>query len=277
MNRLDPAALRHRLQEMGVWSKKSLGQHFLVDSTVLDVILRTAALQPHDIVVEIGPGPGVLTEKLLETAQQVIAFEFDPDMVRLLREDFPALNLHEGDALQEVPAVVNQLEEYKVVANIPYQITTPLMKLFLEGGVSNPPSSLTLLVQKEVGKRLAAGAGQSDRGYLSVLTQYYTNITFVTSVPATAFWPAPKVESAVIHLERRVSRPLPPEEERTFLKFVHTLFIQPRKQLKNVVAGIRGISAEQVLQLFKQLGFPENIRAQELTEEQWLTLFKSSL
>lgn len=270
MNRLDPAALKARLTRAGIQSKKSYGQHFLIDEGALLAMVETAAIKPGERVFEIGPGPGVLTEKLLDAGVALMVFEADPDMVGLLKADFPMLNIIEGDAIQTVPAQVSG--SYKVVANIPYQITTPLIRLFLEGGVSILPESMTILVQKELGERLAAPARTGERGFLSVLVQYFADISLVRQVPARSFWPAPEVDSVIIHLRVKPERPLALEEEKAFLKYVKAAFIEPRKQLKNVLAGLRGT---EVSKKFSKLGFPENIRAQELTESDWLKLFNA--
>ena len=275
INRSNSGDILGRLKAAGVWSKKGLGQHFLVDSAVLATIVQKSDLKPDDVVVEIGPGLGVLSEQLLPQVSRVVAFELDPEMVMILRQDFPKLEIVPGDILRTAPEVLASIASFKVVANIPYQITTPLIKLFLEGVIH--PESLTLLVQKEVGKRLAAGAGKPDRGYLSVLTQYFSEIEYVQDVPSSSFWPAPKVDSAVIHLNIKNERPLSGEQEREFLKMVHQMFINPRKQLKNVLAGMRRVPTEQVGEYFRKLGLPEMIRAQQLSEEQWLAIFKAQI
>jgi 16S rRNA (adenine1518-N6/adenine1519-N6)-dimethyltransferase len=275
--RLHPDFLRARLQAIGAWSKKQLGQHFLVDEKALYAVVKAAGIKPEDTIVEVGPGLGVLTQELVERAKRVVAFELDINMAQVILKDFPTVELHHGDVLQEAPVVIPSLGSYKVVANIPYQITTPLIKLFIEGGVHPQPTSVTMLVQKEVGKRLAAKASESDRGYLSVLCQYYSDISYIQTVPAASFWPAPEVDSGIIHMQSRTTRPFEGEEEKKFLRFVKMLFTQKRKQLKNVVAGIRGTNVTASLELFAKVGLPEHIRAQELTEEQWVSLFKESL
>lgn len=271
MNRLDPHDLRSRLQRAGTYSKKSFGQHFLVDGAALQAMLTAADIKPGEAVLEIGPGPGVLTEVLLEAGATLTAFEADAGMAGILHEDFPGLDLVEGDALQTIPQHLPA--SYKVVANIPYQITTPLLRLFLEGGVSVLPKSLTLLVQKEVGERLTAPARTGERGFLSVLVQYYTEASLVYQVPASSFWPAPEVDSVVIHLAVKPERPLGADEEKAFFKYVKSCFLEPRKQLKNVLAGMRGLSNADMSEKLTKLGFPENIRAQELTQADWLTLY----
>jgi 16S rRNA (adenine1518-N6/adenine1519-N6)-dimethyltransferase len=273
MNRLNPQDLRNRLYAAGVHTKKSFGQHFLIDEEVLLAVVDAAKLQPGEQVIEIGPGPGVLTERLVETGVDVLAFEADPDMQKVMAEDFPQVEVVAGDALQTIPQRLPE-GKYKVVANIPYQITTPLLRLFLEGGV-RPPISLTLLIQKEVAQRLAAPERTGERGYLSVLVQYYAQVKIVKAVPPTAFWPAPTVDSAVIHMDVRPQRFLDPEEERPFFTYVKSAFLEPRKQLKNVLAGMRGIAPAEMLSQLTALGFSENIRAQELSVEQWITLYKS--
>jgi 16S rRNA (adenine1518-N6/adenine1519-N6)-dimethyltransferase len=275
IDRTDPQQLLRRLKEANVWSKKHLGQHFLLDSKVLDLTLEKAGIAPDEQIIEVGPGLGTLTERLLAKTSRLAVFEYDPDMVKILEKDFPGLEIIAGDVLRTAPEYVNKLGDYKVVANIPYQITTPLLRLFLENPAINRPQSMTLLVQKEVGKRLAAPAATSGRGYLSVLAQYFAEVTYVCDVPAVSFWPAPQVNSSVIHLELRDTLPLQPEAQERFLRLVHQLFIQPRKQLKNVLGGILGVSASEVEEYFAQFGWKSALRAQEVTQEQWLAIFNN--
>ena len=277
MNRTDPDELLERLKRGGVWSKKRLGQHFLVDPGVLDAIIDVSALDAQSVVLEIGPGLGVLSERLLAITKNVIACELDTDMVRILAMDIPQLTVVQGDVLDTARDVVLGLPDrpYKVVANIPYQITSPLLRLFLEGKVGRQPESMTLLVQKEVGKRLSARESQPDRSYLSVLAQYCSQISYVRDVPAESFWPAPRVDSAVIHMKVLAERALPSGQEKLFLRFVRTLFTQQRKQLKNVIAGIRGVGTSEVGAYLVAQGLPENVRSQQLSLEQWLNLYKN--
>jgi 16S rRNA (adenine1518-N6/adenine1519-N6)-dimethyltransferase len=278
MNRTDPEELLERLKRAGVWSKKRLGQHFLVDPKALDAIIASAELDSASTVLEIGPGLGVLSERLLEVAGKVVACELDEDMVRILAMDMSPLHVVQGDVLKTAPEIVAGFpadKPYKVVANIPYQITSPLLRLFLEGEVGRQPESLTLLVQKEVGKRLAAKESKSDRSYLSVLAQYCAEVIYVRDVPAESFWPAPRVDSAVIHMKIRSVRALSGDEEAKFLRFVRTLFTQQRKQLKNVIAGIRGVGSAEVSAYLISQGLPETVRSQQLSLEQWLRLYQS--
>ena len=271
MNRLDPEALRSRLKAAGVRSQKSYGQHFLIDGEVLDAALAAADLVAGERVIEIGPGPGVLIERLMEMGVDLVAFEADTAMVDILKADFPHVHVVQGDALHTIPQFLSDVP-YKVVANIPYQITTALIRLFLEDTV-HKPVSLTLLMQKEVGERLAAPARTGERGYLSVLVQYYATVSVVYAVSPASFWPEPAVDSAVVHMQVKAERPLPVEEEQEFFKYVKGRFMEPRKQLKNVLAGMRGEPWAEVVQKLAELGLPENIRAQELTQEDWLKLY----
>ena len=271
---MDYELVKRRLQRSGVWSKKELGQHFLIDDSALECILETAGLEKSDTVMEIGPGLGVLSKFLLQKAGRVLAFEYDPDMQGILKQDLPNLEVIGGDVLRTAPAELEKLGDYKVVANIPYQITSPLLRMLVEEA-NNKPSSLTLLVQKEVGKRLAADPNKTGRGHLSVLCQYFAELKYIQDVPASSFWPAPKVDSGIIHMKMRSKRPLPLEDERPFFTFVRQLFLQPRKQLKNVLAGMLRVETAVIAQYFDELGLPTTVRAQELSNEQWLVLYKN--
>ena len=277
-NRLNTAWVHSRLKEAGSWSKHALGQNFLIDESVLDAVVAAANLAPGETVIEIGPGLGVLTERLLEKGVTVICFEFDTTMIRVIHQDFTkeiiagTLRLVEGDAIHTLPTVLATIPgEYKVVANIPYQITTPLINVLLEKGPR--PTLLSLLMQKEVGERLAAGPGMSERSFLSVLTQYFSDVQVVRTVPPEAFYPAPSVNSAVVRIAVRKNRLLPDEQEQHFLRFVRMGFQQRRKQLKNVLAGVRGLSPAAMQDVLVKQGFKPNIRAQELSLEEWVKLF----
>lgn len=270
-----PEDVTARLRQAGVWSKKRLGQHFLLDRSVLEQALQAAQVSKDDTIVEIGPGLGVLSSLLLEEARRVIAFEIDSDMRRILAQDLPNLEVVPGDVLQTAYQVVKELGLYKIVANIPYQITTPLLRLFLEGGVEPRPTSLTLLVQKEVGRRLAAEPCSSGRGYLSVLCQYYAEVTYVATVLPTAFYPSPAVDSALVHLRLRAKRQLSLAEEQNFFRFVHALFVNPRKQLRNVIAAQRRLPVVEVGSYLDYQDLPATVRAQELSLDQWCQLYQN--
>jgi 16S rRNA (adenine1518-N6/adenine1519-N6)-dimethyltransferase len=273
MDRTNFQELKNRLQQSQTWSHKSLGQHFLVNRDVLAKIVQTAAIKPGEQLIEIGPGMGVLTEALLMHTNKLITFEFDPAMVNILRHDFPGLEIVEGDFLQTAGKYLARIDEYKIVANIPYQITTPLLKLLLES--DHQPQSMTLLVQKEIGERLTAKEKMPGRSYLSILSQYFAETNYIQTVSKDAFWPPPKVQSAIIQLKILSKRVYQGSDERGFLRFVKMAFNQKRKQLKNVLAGIWGVKSSEIEVLFQKTGLPLKVRAEELSMGNWQQLYNN--
>ena len=270
-DRADPIALQKRLARSSSKARKALGQHFLIDRSVIEAMLGVRPLKGGRIV-EIGPGPGILTEALLQQKAELTAYELDPLFIAWLKEDFPHLRVIEGSILDQA-ALYLPVSPYRVVANIPYGITNPLLRLFLENTIPRP-RSMTMLVQYEIAQRLAAGPGQTGRGFLSVLAQNAATVTLVKRVPATSFWPPPKVQSAVIDLQLHET---PTTDTEQYLRFVRRAFTTPRKQLKNVLAGIRGVSQEEIVAQFSQLGLPATVRSQELSGEQWRQLFEGGV
>ncbi len=251
--------------------KKSLGQHWLHDEATLDYIADTAGLSLKDTVLEIGPGTGALTEKLLTTDAKVIAVEKDEVLAAKL-PSHPSLQIVPDDILtfdlSKLPA------GYKVVANIPYYLTSNLLRVLAES--TNPPALMVLLVQKEVAERIAASPGQMS--LLSVSVQLYYEPKLGKIVPAELFEPVPKVDSQVVILKRRTSFPIgydPIEESldtKKFFKIVKAGFSERRKKLRSSLSGGLGISKEEADNLLKQAGINPNARAQELTLEQWYRL-----
>lgn len=237
-----PAAVRRLLQEAGLRPRRSLGQNFLVHAPTLDRIVAAASLTADDLVLEIGPGLGVLTERLLAAAGRVVAVELDAQLAERLQHlygDRDNLKLIVGDATK-----VNWSDCWaawpgplKVVANLPYQVTTPVLQRLLLEPV--PFTVAVLMVQREVAERMMAAPGGRTYGSLSVLVQYWCDVSLVTFVPPTAFVPVPKVESAVIALRRRVAPAVdvPPD---AFFPVVRAGFGQRRKTLRNALsAGLR--------------------------------------
>jgi len=216
-------------------AKKYLGQNFLFDPAILGRIVEVASLSPEDTVVEIGPGPGRLTRMLAERAGRVIAIEVDRHLYERLQAEFPegTLELVYGDAL-EYP--YESLPEFKVVANIPYYITTPIIFKILEHG--DRLKSATLTIQKEVAERIVAGPGGRQYGVLSLMVQYYCRATLEFIIPRGAFRPVPKVDSAVIHLEVRDEPAVEVADEKTLFRVIKTAFSQRRKMLSNVLSSL---------------------------------------
>ncbi|HEY3108914.1 MAG TPA: 16S rRNA (adenine(1518)-N(6)/adenine(1519)-N(6))-dimethyltransferase RsmA, partial [Chloroflexota bacterium] len=225
--------MRALLDRFGLRPQKGFGQSFLTDQFVLGAILAAADLEPADQVVEVGPGLGVLTRALSERAGRVVAIEIDRGMVAALGEllaDRPNVELVEGDALRLDPAPLVGQAPYKVVANLPYYITSPLLRHFFEA--ARPPTRLVVMVQREVAERIVAGPGELS--LLAVSVQYYGQPTIVGYIPASAFFPPPKVDSAILRVDVRV-RPAVDVEPEPFFKVVSAGFAMPRKQLHNAL------------------------------------------
>jgi 16S rRNA (adenine1518-N6/adenine1519-N6)-dimethyltransferase len=228
-----PGQLRRLLAAEGLRPRRSLSQNFLTDAAALDTIVAAAQLRPGDRVVEVGPGLGVLTRRLLAAGASVLAVELDPKLAAYLRRELgevAGFDLIEADALSLHPRDFFPGEPFKLVANIPYHITSPLLHAFLEG--ERPPEVVVLLVQLEVAERVAAPPGRMS--YLSVFVQNIARAEVVARVPAAAFEPEPEVDSAVLRLLRRDDPPVPPGPQReTLYRVVQAGFRQRRKQIHN--------------------------------------------
>lgn len=243
-----PSKVKEILSRYNFRTSKSLGQNFLVDRNIINKIIKTADITHNDLVVEIGPGIGVLTTAMAEHAQRVLAVEVDKKLIPILQETLSAYKNTEvvlGDALEvDFDQLVDQKTEgsngirgkgYKLVANLPYYITTPLIMHLLTNGFNL--HSLVVMVQKEVAQRMTAVPGNKEYGSLTVAIQYYTeaNIDFI--VPRTVFYPPPEVDSAVIKLIKREHPPVKVVDEKMFFKIVRAAFGQRRKTLTNALAG----------------------------------------
>ena len=237
-------------------ARKRFGQHFLEDAAAVRAIVEAMAPRPEDAVVEIGPGLGALTGPLLERVRHLDVVEIDRDLCARLRERFPAerLTVHQGDALEfDFSGLRAPL---RVVGNLPYNISTPL--LFHLAGFASRCTDLHVMLQKEVVDRLAAGPGSKDYGRLSVMLQYRYRIDRLADVPAAAFRPPPKVESAVVRLVPRPDRELAALDEQTFARVVKQAFSTRRKIVKNSLSGL--VSAGQL----QALGIDPMSRAEDL-------------
>lgn len=247
---------------------KSLGQHWLKDRLILEAIADCAELTPSDTVLEIGPGLGTLTSVLLGHAKAVTAVEFDAELARKLPAQFPgtALSVYNEDILSfdltQLPA------SYKVVANVPYYITSKIVQLLSEA--ANPPQLAVMLVQKEVAERLAAKPG--DMSILSISAQVYAEVSLGPIVPAEYFTPPPKVDSQVVVLRRRMVPAFGGVERRLFFRVVKAGFVERRKKLRSSLAGGLGIEKTAVDTLLAHCGLAPDVRAQELSIDQWVKL-----
>lgn len=251
--------------------KKSLGQHWLHDLDALQAIVAAADVRPGDIVLEIGPGLGTLTTELCKVATKVLAVEYDELLATELPFRVPADNLdvQQGDILNFDFATLPR--EYKVVANIPYYLTSNLIRRMCES--PNPFAVAALLVQKEVAERVCAGPGQTS--LLSISTQFYCTATLGPLVPAELFTPPPKVDSQVLILEYRQTPLYKDVDEKKFFRLVKAGFSERRKMLRSSLSGGLGISKIQADELLVEAGIAGNLRAQALTMGQWYELYKA--
>ncbi len=267
-----PGQLRRLLAAERLRPKKALSQNFLTDSAALDAIVEAAELEPGDRVVEVGPGLGVLTRRLLAAGATVLAVELDPRLAAYLRRelgDVPRFDLIEADALSLHPRDCFPGESFKLVANIPYHITSPLLHAFLEG--ERPPLLSVLLVQAEVAERVAAPPGQMS--YLSVFVQNVASAEVVGRVPAASFEPAPEVDSAILRLRRRSTPQVPVGPEREpFYRIVQAGFRQRRKQLHNALGRELPVPRPALEAAFTACQIDSERRAQTLTLDEWACL-----
>lgn len=268
-NLFNPDYLKSLSQKYGLRPSRDYGQNFLIDESVIEKMLLAGEVNKNDTVVEVGPGFGVLTFPLLEKAKNVIAFEIEKKLQPYWDgKNLPNLEIIWGNALREVLSYKLQVASYKVIANLPYQITSNIIRKFLE--MENPPSLMVFMVQKEVGERICAKPGEMS--LLSVAVQYYAEPEIIAFVPRTSFWPEPKVDSAIVRfrIKQQVVSSKDGEFERRFFKVVKAGFAQKRKLLIKNLAGVFG--KEKTSAAFQKLGFPPQIRAQELTLKQWQEL-----
>lgn len=247
---------------------KSLGQHWLHDRDVLRHIADSAELQPDDTVLEIGPGLGTLTSELLRRSRRVVAVEFDADLARKLPGQFPGKNLEVTHSdilsfdLSSLPA------GYKVVANVPYYITSKIVQLLMTA--DHKPATAVLLVQKEVAQRLAARPG--DMSILAISAQVFAEVSLGDVVPAQLFTPPPKVDSQVVILNTRSTPLLTDMSEKEFFRVVKAGFSAKRKKLRSSLSAGLAVSKEQVEDWLNQTGISPDVRAENLSLEQWQQL-----
>lgn len=256
---------------MKVIAKKSLGQNFLLDAKVIEQIFTAADAQPTDWVLEVGPGTGILTTQLSERVEKVLSIELDHQLVEHLQKQFvdsKKVSILEGNILdvdlkEWLEASGFAEHPYKIIANIPYYITAPIIKTLL--ALKYPPRALTLMVQDEVADRLAAKPG--DMSLLSIMAQYYATVEKKFFVSKEAFLPVPKVDSAVIQITPR--RPFDPEEDRKVFRLARAGFAARRKTLANNLSSSLSLTKEEVEEKLKSLGLRSDIRAQALSIEDW--------
>jgi len=269
MSRL--AELTGLLRSHGLLAKKSFGQNFLVDENALAKIVETANLQSSDTVVEVGPGTGFLTEHLIKKAKRVIAVEFDSDMVWFLQKRFKGvknLEIIHSDILNwRIKEHGLSDKKYKVVANIPYYITSPLIKHFLQSDCR--PCEMVILVQKEVAEKIV---GKTGKSVITIETQVFGKPEVVAIVKAASFYPAPKVDSAILRINV-YAKPLIPEKKlKDFFRLVHQGYSQKRKKLRNTLAAAWHIEPTEAETRIKKAGLDPNLRPEDVAIGDWMKL-----
>ena len=259
--------------------QKKFGQNFLIDGRVLEKIIAAAEITEEDMVLEIGPGIGTMTQYLAEQARQVVAVEIDKNLIPILEEtlkDYKNITVINEDILKlnigELAEKYNQGKPIKVVANLPYYITTTIIMGLFESNV--PIANITVMVQKEVAERMQAGPGTKDYGALSLAVQYYASPYIVANVPPNCFIPRPSVGSAVIRLTRYEKPPVEVLDSRLMFDLIRASFNQRRKTLQNSLNNAQNLTftKEQIANAILSLDLPASVRGEALTLEQFAGL-----
>lgn len=266
------------IEKYGFDFRRKFGQNFLVDNHILDRTIEAADITPEDCILEIGPGIGTMTQRLAEEAGEVVAVEIDKNLIPILEETlqgYTNVTVLNADILKtdihEI-AIQHGGKPMKVVANLPYYITTPIIMALLESKV--PIKSITIMVQKEVADRMCVGPGTKEYGALSLAVQYYAKPEIVTKVPASCFMPKPNVDSAVVRLIRYEKPPVRTRDEELLFAVIRASFNQRRKTLANGLAnaGNIGMTRQRIEAVLKEMGLPPMIRGEALTLEQFAEL-----
>lgn len=282
-----PTATAEIIKKYDFVFQKRYGQNFLIDANIINKIISLSEISENDCVVEIGPGIGTMTQYLAEKAGQVIAVEIDKNLIPILEDtlgEYTNVTIINDDILKvDIGRITEEHgggRQIKIVANLPYYITTPIIMGLLESGV--PLNSITVMVQREVAERMMAGPGTKDYGALSLAVQYYTRPEIVLNVPSTCFMPHPGVGSAVIRLQKYAVSPVSVEDEKKMFSMIRAAFNQRRKTLANALAngfvykdadGKPAMASRQkVCDALEKMGLARNIRGEALCLEQFAQL-----
>lgn len=261
-----------------IQANKSLGQNFLIDDCVIEKIIESSNIEKEDLIIEIGPGLGVLTERLLKKSNNVVVIELDKKMIEILQNRFCLnrnLEIINNDVLKvDLEKLIKNKKEQtninkvKIVANLPYYISTPIIMKLLENRLEI--SEIIVMVQKEVAQRLGAETGTREAGAITYAVEYYAQATPIIDVPKESFIPSPKIESQVIKLEVRQNPKIEAEDEKLLFNIIQKSFMQRRKTLSNALINNRILdSKEEVEKMFKTLEIPSNVRGENLTLEEF--------
>ena len=268
------------MNKYNIQANKSLGQNFLIDENVITTAIEKSNINKDDLVIEIGPGLGTLTKYLLESAGRVVSVEIDKRMISILEERFflyKNLELINADILKtDLNKIINDAKEQynlksaKIVANLPYYITTPIIMQLLENKIDI--ESITVMIQKEVADRLAEVPGGKNTGAITYTVYYYGEAEKLLEVPNTSFIPEPSVTSEVIKIKIRKEPPVKVNNEKDFFKLIKIAFLQRRKTLLNSLTNNGVATKEVLLEILKSLKIDEKIRSEKLTIEQFANL-----
>lgn len=258
------------LNKYGLRANKKLGQNFLINESIIYDIVKKANVTKEDVVIEIGPGLGSLTKELINNAKKVIAIELDPNMIDILKSRFGIFDNFEviyGDVLKiDLEELIKGYDSVKVVANLPYYITTPIIMKLLEDKLKI--KSITVMVQKEVGERICATHKDKEYGAITVSVQYYSEPQIIIDVPKENFLPAPEIDSCVIRLDMREKPPVSLKDEKLFFRLVKGAFTQRRKTINNSLT-CSGKSKEEIMAALNKLGIDSKLRAENLSIQQY--------
>ena len=258
------------LNKYGLRANKKLGQNFLINESIIYDIVKKANVTKEDVVIEIGPGLGSLTKELINNAKKVIAIELDPNMIDILKSRFGIFDNFEviyGDVLKiDLEELIKGYDSVKVVANLPYYITTPIIMKLLEDKLKI--KSITVMVQKEVGERICATHKDKEYGAITVSVQYYSEPQIIIDVPKENFIPAPEVDSCVIRLDMREKPLVSLKDEKLFFRLVKGAFTQRRKTINNSLT-CSGKSKEEIIAALNKLGIDSKLRAENLSIQQY--------
>ena len=277
---------RFIMKKYGIKANKSLGQNFLINSEVVESIVNSSEISEHDMVIEIGPGLGTLTKYLLEKAGKVLCIELDTRMIQILEDRFKSYNNFEvinqdilkinlNEIIKENKKDVN-IQNVKVVANLPYYITTPIIMKLLENQLDI--KSITVMIQKEVADRLIETPGGKDTGAITYSVYYYCESEKIMEVPNSSFIPEPEVTSEVIKMNLRREPAVNIENSKVMFMIIKSAFMQRRKTLLNALTNAKVfLSKEEGLEILKNLNLEENVRAENLTIEDFANIAKEIL
>lgn len=271
-----PSTIRDIKDRYGFRLSKSLGQNFLTDKNIIDKIIDATEITDEDLVIEIGPGIGVLTYEAAQKAGKVTAIEIDKNLIPILKDnlsEFDNVEIVNQDVLKtDLNSMIDEsgCKKAKIIGNLPYYITTPIIMAILERRVH--ADSITVMMQKEVADRIKSKPGSKVYGALSVAVQYYCTVQTVAVVPKEVFYPVPKVDSAVLRLDIRKDKPVELIDEKMFFRCIKAGFGQRRKTLSNSLMGIGDVTKDEVKECLSSVGIDEKRRAETLSLDEFANL-----